>query len=31
MILDVADQSVRPDDGTEVERPPRSARKMFRS
>jgi hypothetical protein len=30
MILDVADQSVRPSDGTEVERPPRSARKMFR-
>jgi len=29
MILDVADHSVRPNDGTEVERPARRTRKMF--
>ena len=29
MILDVADRSLRPDDGTEVERTGRRARRMF--
>ena len=29
MILDVADHSVRPNEGTEVERPPRPARRTF--